>query len=66
MRIVLEATGSYHRAVVAALTAAALPLVVVNPRGDPHDLRWVRPCAGDPVHEYTGGGPVQPRPQTVL
>lgn len=32
MLIVLEATGSYHRAVVAALAAAALPLVVVNPR----------------------------------
>ena len=30
--IVLEATGGYHRAVVAALAAAALPLVVVNPR----------------------------------
>jgi len=28
----LEATGGYHRAVVAALAAAALPLVVVNPR----------------------------------
>ena len=30
--IVLEATGGYHRGVVAALAAAALPLVVVNPR----------------------------------
>ena len=30
--IVLEATGGSHRAVVAALAAAALPLVVVNPR----------------------------------
>jgi transposase len=30
--IVLEATGGDHRAVVAALAAAALPLVVVNPR----------------------------------
>src|SRR5688572_7667792 len=30
--IVLEATGSYHRAVVAALAAAALPIVVINPR----------------------------------
>ena len=30
--MVLEATGGYHRAVVAALAAAALPLVVVNPR----------------------------------
>ena len=30
--IVLEATGSYHRAVVAARVAAALPIVVVNPR----------------------------------
>jgi transposase len=30
--IVLEATGGYHRAVVAALAAAALPIVVVNPR----------------------------------
>jgi transposase len=30
--IVLEATGGYHRAVVAALVAAALPVVVVNPR----------------------------------
>jgi transposase len=30
--IVLEATGGYHRAVVAALAVAALPLVVVNPR----------------------------------
>jgi transposase len=30
--IVLEATGGYHRAVVAALAAAALPLVVMNPR----------------------------------
>jgi transposase len=29
---VLEATGGYHRAVVAALAAAALPIVVVNPR----------------------------------
>jgi transposase len=30
--MVLEATGGYHRAVVAALAAAALPLIVVNPR----------------------------------
>jgi transposase len=30
--IVLEATGGYHRAVVAALAAAALPVVVANPR----------------------------------
>src|SRR5215468_7645798 len=30
--IVLEATGGYQRAVVAALAAAAFPLVVVNPR----------------------------------
>ena len=30
--IVLEATGGYQRAVVAALAAAALPVVVVNPR----------------------------------
>jgi transposase len=30
--IVLEATGGYHRAVVAVLAAAALPLVVINPR----------------------------------
>jgi transposase len=30
--IVLEAPGGYHRAVVAALVAAALPLVVVHPR----------------------------------
>ena len=29
--IVLEATGGYQRAVVAALAAAALPVVVVNP-----------------------------------
>lgn len=30
--MVLEATGGYHRTVVAALAAVALPLVVVNPR----------------------------------
>ncbi len=30
--IVLEATGSYQRAVVAALAVAGLPVVVVNPR----------------------------------
>jgi len=30
--IVLEATGHYQRAVVAALAAAGLPVVVVNPR----------------------------------
>ena len=30
--MVLEATGGYQRAVVAALAAAALPVVVVNPR----------------------------------
>jgi transposase len=36
--IVLEATGGYHRAVVAALAAAALPRVVVNPR-------QIRDCA---------------------
>jgi transposase len=30
--IVLEATGSYQRAAVAALAAAGLPVVVVNPR----------------------------------
>jgi transposase len=30
--IVLEATGGYELAIVAALTAAALPVVVVNPR----------------------------------
>lgn len=31
-RIVLEATGGYERAVTAALAAAGLPVVVVNPR----------------------------------
>jgi transposase len=31
-RMVLEATGGYHRAVVAARAAAALPVVVVQPR----------------------------------
>jgi transposase len=31
-RIVLEATGGYERSVVAALLAAKLPVVVVNPR----------------------------------
>jgi transposase len=31
MLIVLEATGGYQRAVVAALAAAALPVVVVTP-----------------------------------
>lgn len=30
--IVLEATGGYHRLLVAALAAAGLPVVVVNPR----------------------------------
>ena len=30
--IVLEATGGYQRAVVAALAAAGLPVAVVNPR----------------------------------
>lgn len=30
--MVLEATAGYHRAVVAALAAAVLPIVVVNPR----------------------------------
>ena len=30
--IVLEATGGYHRAAVAALVAAGLPVVVANPR----------------------------------
>src|SRR5262245_29411568 len=30
--IVLEATGGYQRAVVAALAAAGLPIVVANPR----------------------------------
>ena len=30
--IVLEATGGLQRSVVAALTVAALPVVVVNPR----------------------------------
>jgi len=30
--IVLEATGGYHRMLVAALAAAGLPVVVVNPR----------------------------------
>lgn len=31
-RMVLEATGGFQRTVVAALTAASLPVVVVNPR----------------------------------
>lgn len=31
-RVVLEATGGYERAAVATLVAAALPVVVVNPR----------------------------------
>src|ERR1700674_3080815 len=35
--LVLEATGGYHRAVVAALAAAGLPVVVVNPR-QPRDF----------------------------
>lgn len=30
--VVIEATGGYHRVLVAALIAAALPVVVVNPR----------------------------------
>jgi transposase len=30
--IVLEATGGYHRSLVAALAAAGLPVVIVNPR----------------------------------
>ncbi len=30
--VVLEATGIYHRAVAAALTAAGIPVAVVNPR----------------------------------
>lgn len=30
--IVIEATGGYHRALVAALAAASLPVVIVNPR----------------------------------
>ena len=36
-RIVLEASGGYERAVVAALSAAGLPVVVVNPR-QPRDF----------------------------
>ena len=48
--IVLEATGGYQRAVVAALAAAALPVVVVNPRQardfakatGPKRIRWMR------------------------
>lgn len=32
VRVVVEATGGYERAVVAALAAAGLPVVVVNPR----------------------------------
>lgn len=31
-RVVLEATGGYERAIVAALAAAGLPVIVVNPR----------------------------------
>ena len=45
----LEATGGYHRAVGAALGAAALPIVVVHPRRD--EIWRKRP----------GSGP-QPRP----
>ena len=33
-RIVLEATGGFEQAVAAALAAAGLPVVVVNPRQD--------------------------------
>ena len=40
-RIVLEATGGWQRAVVAALAAAAVPVLVVNPR-------QVRDCATAP------------------
>src|SRR5258708_16733469 len=36
--MVLEATGGYERAIVAALAAARLPVVVINPR-------QVRDCA---------------------
>ena len=35
-RVVLEATGPYHRAVVVALDAAAIPTAVINPA----QLRW--------------------------
>ena len=31
-RIVVESTGGYERALVAALAAAGLPVIVVNPR----------------------------------
>jgi hypothetical protein len=53
MLIVLEATGGYHRAVVAALAAAALPIVVVNPR-QYETLRkrlgsWPKPMRSMPV-----------------
>jgi len=57
--IVLEATGSYQRAAVAALAAAGLPVVVVKPRHtravaqatgqraktDGRDARALAPCA---------------------
>jgi transposase len=33
--VVLEATGGFERAVVAALAAAGLPVAVVNPRARP-------------------------------
>jgi transposase len=51
---VLEATGGSHRAVVAALAAAAWPLVVVNPRQG-------RDCANATGQVATTAAPIEKR-----
>ena len=45
--IVLEATGGLEVPVTAALTAAGLPVVVVNPRQDPGFCESHRPVGQD-------------------
>jgi transposase len=68
--IVLEATGGYERAVVAALAAAGLPLVVANPRQIRAFARAVGQGAKtdhlDAVVLARFGAQVQPVPRPLL
>lgn len=64
--VVLEATGGYELAVVAALTAAALPVVVVNPRQVREFARATgRLAKTDAIDAAVFGAKLQPTPRPL-
>ena len=59
--VVLEATGGYERAAVAALAAVQLPVVVANPR-QVRDFARATGQLADPAGRAPGAGPAEPPP----